>query len=342
MSSPLVSICLPVYNAAPYILTTLHSLVNQTYPNIEIIISDNASTDGTWDLITDFAKKYVSVRFHKNDTNYGYVNNIRQAVTSAKSEFVAIFHADDLYEPTIIEKEFALLSQDSTFAGVFSRHREFWGTKHTYRDFPVYKVLRKTNAYDEQRKIFRGDKSVFFPLLARYNNYFFACPSFMTRKSVFLDCGGFTNQFPSCEDLDLWCRFLGRGHSLAVIDQVLLYYRRSDTQGAATWESSSSIHPMFAVLEHYIVKSGYPLEEDDTSAYYKQKSIGYIKAAYNAFINKNKYASRRNILLSKKSFTFTEFNRYTLAQHIPVLFFFLVLLKRTLIRMFRKVLHAIN
>ena len=72
---PLVSIGLPVYNEAEHLAQALDSLLGQDYENIEVIISDNASTDGTPQICADYAGKDGRVRYHRNETNIGGINN---------------------------------------------------------------------------------------------------------------------------------------------------------------------------------------------------------------------------------------------------------------------------
>ncbi len=70
MKYPLVSICIPVYNRVSLIEETINSALNQTYANIEIIINDNQSTDGTWTLINTIAEKHkTKIKVFQNEQN---------------------------------------------------------------------------------------------------------------------------------------------------------------------------------------------------------------------------------------------------------------------------------
>jgi glycosyltransferase involved in cell wall biosynthesis len=101
--SPLVSICIPVYNAVAYIEETVDCFLNQTYSNIEIIINDDCSNDGTWERLQRFCDN-PKVRLYRNSKNTGIGPNWNTAYDYAKGEYVVIANADDLYKNDFIEK----------------------------------------------------------------------------------------------------------------------------------------------------------------------------------------------------------------------------------------------
>ena len=68
-SSPLVSIGMPVYNGEEYISQAIDSLLAQTHTNFELIISDNASTDGTWEHCQQYAAKDTRIQLYRNEEN---------------------------------------------------------------------------------------------------------------------------------------------------------------------------------------------------------------------------------------------------------------------------------
>jgi len=97
---PLVSICMPVYNAENTITETIHSILEQTYGNMEILIVDNASTDNTPSLLKEFNDPRLKIYW--NDVNIGAEKNFSKAVHLASGEYIAIFHSDDLYLPEMV------------------------------------------------------------------------------------------------------------------------------------------------------------------------------------------------------------------------------------------------
>ncbi len=106
-SAPLVSICIPVYNAAPFIRYTIACCLNQTYKNIEIIFSDNCSTDGTDQIIKSYQD--TRIKFYQNAQNIGLVGNYIQALAYATGKYMGFLGADDAMDSTAIEKCVAIL-----------------------------------------------------------------------------------------------------------------------------------------------------------------------------------------------------------------------------------------
>ncbi len=96
---PLVSIGLPVYNGEPFLKETLKSILNQTFGNFELIISDNASTDATDKICRAYALKDERIRYYRNEKNLGAAKNYNQLVAMAKGNYFKWAAADDLIDP---------------------------------------------------------------------------------------------------------------------------------------------------------------------------------------------------------------------------------------------------
>lgn len=120
---PLVSITVPVYNEARFIEESLGCLVNQTYRNIEILASDNCSTDGTWDIIQKFAARDPRVKTHRQAHNLGMVKNARTAFGMAHGEFVMLGCGNDRWAPTLISSCMGELLSDPSVVLAYSRAR---------------------------------------------------------------------------------------------------------------------------------------------------------------------------------------------------------------------------
>lgn len=108
-TGPLVSVGLPVYNGEPFIKDALESLVTQSYQNLEILISDNASTDGTAQICHEYASRDKRVSYHRNSDNIGIRNNFRHLLSLASGEFFMWACADDIRPPNAVETLVAAL-----------------------------------------------------------------------------------------------------------------------------------------------------------------------------------------------------------------------------------------
>jgi glycosyltransferase involved in cell wall biosynthesis len=99
----IVSIALCTYNGAEYLAEQLDTLVNQTYPLIEIIAVDDCSTDETFVILTNYASKYPQFKIYQNEINLGFTANFERAVTLCTGELIALCDQDDLWRPQKIE-----------------------------------------------------------------------------------------------------------------------------------------------------------------------------------------------------------------------------------------------
>lgn len=100
--SPLVSIGLPIYNSQKTIIRALNSLLAQDYPNFEIIVSDNASTDQTAEICREYAEKDNRIRIHVNEKNFGIINNFMAVCKKATGKYFMWAGGDDFWEPSFI------------------------------------------------------------------------------------------------------------------------------------------------------------------------------------------------------------------------------------------------
>lgn len=101
---PLVSIVLCTYNGEAFLPAQLDTLLQQTYPELEFIIADDSSTDGTYDLLQQYASKDSRIRLYKNAQNLGFNKNFEGAINKAEGEWCAFSDQDDIWALDKIEK----------------------------------------------------------------------------------------------------------------------------------------------------------------------------------------------------------------------------------------------
>lgn len=109
---PYVSIGLAVYNGEPYLADAIRSLLNQTFPDFELIISDNASTDQTAAICQAFAAEDRRIRYSRNTTNIGGANNENHTFRLARGKYFRWAAHDDLCAPELLAKSVAVLDQN--------------------------------------------------------------------------------------------------------------------------------------------------------------------------------------------------------------------------------------
>lgn len=120
----LVSVLVPVYNRKDIIIETLNSALCQTYENIEVVVVDNCSFDGTWELISDLAQTDSRLRVFRNATNIGPVRNWIRCLQEAKGMYGKILWSDDLIAPNFLEATLPFL-EDESVGFVFTATRVF-------------------------------------------------------------------------------------------------------------------------------------------------------------------------------------------------------------------------
>lgn len=98
----LITIGIPTWNRSHYVLDAVRSCLNQTYSNIEIVVSDNASTDDTWEKLNSVQDPRLFL--HRQKLNVGGAGNFNTCLNKATGEFFLLLCDDDLLEPTAIEK----------------------------------------------------------------------------------------------------------------------------------------------------------------------------------------------------------------------------------------------
>ena len=104
MSIPTVSIGLPVYNGENYLKWAVDSILNQTYRDFELIISDNASTDKTMELCGAYAKEDSRISYYRNENNLGASWNFNRVFHLSKGKYFQWACHDDMLEPTLLER----------------------------------------------------------------------------------------------------------------------------------------------------------------------------------------------------------------------------------------------
>ena len=100
---PLVSVVLCTYNGEKFLRPQIDSITAQTYPNLEIIIVDDASSDSTSSILEEYRQKDSRVKFHINSANIGYNKNFEKAFSLATADYIAISDQDDIWESNKIE-----------------------------------------------------------------------------------------------------------------------------------------------------------------------------------------------------------------------------------------------
>jgi len=221
MVKPLVSICVPTYNSARYLLPCLDSIVAQTYDNIEVIFSDNASKDDTVAILQD----YVNLHGHAlslNAANIGAGANFNKLVGLAKGEYIAIYHADDVYRDTIVEESVKVLQNNPSVGLVGTMGTVIDSDGKFQYDIQLHNEIKSLN-----KAVYTFDEA----LVGAIRNMF-VTPTIMVRAKAYQELGDFDyKKYKSACDYEMWLR-IARKYQVAVIDKKLINYRIHEGQGS--------------------------------------------------------------------------------------------------------------
>lgn len=147
--APLVSILIPVYNREKLIVPCIESACAQTIADLEIIVCDNCSTDGTLAVCRELAARDPRIRVFSNDSNLGPVRNWQRCIAEARGSFGKILFSDDLMAPDYLEKALPYLKDDRVgfvFSPVVVGPEPFQGNLE-------YQFTRQTGSFPSSRFI---------------------------------------------------------------------------------------------------------------------------------------------------------------------------------------------
>ncbi len=241
---PLVCICIPAYNAASTIRETLESILAQTYPNLVVHVSDNASTDDTLKVIESLADPRITI--HRHDVNVGGEGNFNRCIQLATGKYTAIFHADDLYEPTMVEKQVAFLEANAKAGVVFTEASLIDDSGRITGSLGLPRSLASADHLYDFKTIFKS--------ILQYSN-FFVCPSVMARTEVYQqDIRSWRGEaFNTSADLDVWFRIALR-HAIGILPERLMRYRISVSQHSERLRSRTMRSDFFRVIDYYLAQ----------------------------------------------------------------------------------------
>lgn len=113
---PLISIVIPVYNREIFVAEAIDSALEQTYPNKEIVVIDNQSTDSTWEVLKSYQQRFPNkIRIFQNESNIGPVLNWKKGFELSKGEYIKLLFSDDLIAPSFLSSTYTLFDDETAF-----------------------------------------------------------------------------------------------------------------------------------------------------------------------------------------------------------------------------------
>jgi glycosyltransferase involved in cell wall biosynthesis len=197
---PKISIVTPSFNSIHTIRATIASVAGQDYPNVEHIVVDGGSTDGTLDVLKQSPRlTWVS------EKDEGHYHAMDKGSRMATGDVVAILNADDCYRPGVLAQVGAAFAQHPDWQGLFG--------DLVYVD-------------SEGREIFRREEAKFDPQIIRLGHNIINHQTLFLKKEVFVRVGGYRYQdFKNCCDYELVMRLIRAGCYLGHIPVYIVNYR---------------------------------------------------------------------------------------------------------------------
>lgn len=218
--SPLVSVIVVTYNSAKYIIDTLESVKNQSYLNIELIVSDDCSTDDTCSLVKNWmlinGKKFIRAVLNESSINTGTSINGNRGAKCAKGDWIKFVAGDDILLRNSIERYVKYVVNHSQCNICFAK-LYFRGDDKQY--------------VNEQRSRY---EKLYYPFIrADYNTQFKEIqyrlfvpgPGLFMRKSLYEEVGGFDERFPFADEYPFTYKVLEKGNRIFFIDEELYGYQ---------------------------------------------------------------------------------------------------------------------
>lgn len=250
--SPLISVCIAVYNRARFIEAAIESVLKQTYQNFEIIIIDDGSTDDTVNKIACIEDKRIHLFI--NDKNRGVVYTRNRYLELAKGEFIAILDSDDLWMPSKLEKQLTFFSSHHEYAicGTLARREYSDGSSDLWK-FP------STDTGIRARLLW-GSAMVH--------------SSVMVRKQLMLDYNiKYDNAIRQAEDYDFIRQFVFRAKAYN-IGEVLTRYAVHQEQFTSQ-AKEEQVNESIKVAYRYCKDLGINISEEEAKCFEKVYSFKF-------------------------------------------------------------------
>jgi glycosyltransferase involved in cell wall biosynthesis len=214
-AAPRVSVVIPTYNRAPLVVRAIRSVLAQTVSDIEVIVVDDASTDGTRDAVAQIDDPRLQfVRLTKNARQSRAMN---EGIARARADWVAFLDDDDEWLPNKLEAQLARLEQVPDASAVYCRC--YAQTSEGLRPPRPRTELPEGDITD-----------------ALLRQALVITPSaYLVRRAALLEVGGFDEALIAAQDLDLWLRVSQAGHRFVIVAEpaLVIYHAEDDKPGVS-------------------------------------------------------------------------------------------------------------
>lgn len=231
-AQPVVTVCVPVYNGDAFLDRCLEAIATQTYPNLDILVVDNQSTDDSAARLRGWRQRDERVRVVVNERNIGLVPNRNRCIELARGEWIKFMDVDDLLAPTAIERLLEAAGRTHRMA-ICRRIFHYVDVDAAQRQMMEEEVRRY-----EVRELLPGRQFITPGEVARLaleyrgRNFIGEPTAVMMHRSVFQEFGTFNEDLVQIPDLEYWLR-VGLHTGIAYVDEPLSFFRIHNAAASA-------------------------------------------------------------------------------------------------------------
>ena len=200
MPNPRISVVMPVHNALPFLNESIKSILGQTLNDFEFVILDDASTDGSIELLREWARRDQRIQIHESTIRLGLAGSSNAVVAKARAPIVARMDADDIAHPDRLSQQWNIIASHPDIAVIGSLCNGIDANGRVVRPRDRWRLLRR---------------SAYIP---------FPHGSAMFRRAAFEEVGGYNERAARAEDQDLFSRMAAKGRVVTLPD-ILYSYR---------------------------------------------------------------------------------------------------------------------
>jgi glycosyltransferase involved in cell wall biosynthesis len=220
---PAVSVLLPVYNGVPYLPRSIESVLSQTYGDLELLVWDDASTDGSAELVETFRDRRI--RFFQNPTNRGLFPTLNHAFRTSRAAWVRLWAQDDLMKPTCLEVE----------AAFRARHPDVGMTYCAYDVIDAAGSVTRAAPPDSTPDVVPSDLAA--QIMYYHGSITGNIANVTLRRSALEDVGLFREDLRVSGDFELWVRLSAR-YPIGFVREPLMALRSHAGQ-FSRWRGNS-------------------------------------------------------------------------------------------------------
>lgn len=241
---PTVSVIIPSYNHEKFIEECVQSVLSQTFQDFEIVITDDASSDRTVELIERFDDPRIKLFRHIE--NKGASEATNNCITHSSGKYIAMLSSDDAWYPEKLEIQVQYLDEHPEIGAVFGKVDwvDETGQLIKYKDFPYMNVFNVSN---------RNRFEWLYHFFSKGNCLCHPCS--LVRRECYTKVGMLNPAFANIPDFDLWVRLCFH-YEIAILDRKLIRFRRMTSETNASGDTSTSrVRNRFEyrhTLDHYL------------------------------------------------------------------------------------------